>query len=236
MNTMLARHVLSVSVVLASLIGITSIGGCSGGDAKPSAWIEDGIPATEKQPDFVTDLAKEFFLDWLTDHGETAIVNDKHGVGIEGSATRLLAFHYGTDDSGNGFGVETEFRITLPDGREIVEFVAGNGETKDAAVKMTFLNFTMSTFHVIYSCFMNKEDPHMTHERMMVGGKEWILTTGGMFAPGGDDLPDFSNVSKACLDELSDLTLSPSSTVECRWGWFLRGGGAGVFTTFRFNG
>ena len=28
---------------------------------------------------------------------------------------------------------------------------------------------------------------------------------------------------------------SPSSTVQCRRGWFLRGEWAWVFTTFRFN-
>jgi len=212
-NTLLARRLLSVSFVLTSFIGLTSIVGCGGGDTKPGVWIEDGTPAAEKQPDFVTDLARDFFRDWLTNHGETEIVADKRGVGIEGNGTRLLAFHYGTEESGNGFSVETEFRITLPDGREIVEFVAGSGDTQEAAVQMTFLNFTMSTFHVVYSCFMNMDDPHMTHERITAGGKEWILTTGGMFALGGDDLPDFSSVSKACRDQLSDLTLSD----EAHW-------------------
>jgi len=202
---MFGRRAFSALLVLASLLG--ACGGC-GADAKPEAWIEDGTPAAEKQPDFVTDWAKEFFVKWLADHGEEAIVTDEQGVGIEGNATRLAAFHYGTNDIGNGCTVETEFRITLPDGREIVEFVGGNGETQDTAVNMTFVNFTLSTFHVVYSCFMNTNDPHMTHEPMTAGGKAWTLTTGGMIALGSDEVPDLSDVGKACLDELADLKLS----------------------------
>ena len=88
MNAMFARRVLSVSFVLTSFIGVTSIGGCSGGDAKPGAWIEDGTPAAEKQADFVTDLAKEFFVDWLTGHGE------KHKPELEDIKPDLFAKNF----------------------------------------------------------------------------------------------------------------------------------------------
>ncbi len=205
----LRGHVLIVGCLLA-------IGACNrGGDATqgPSAWIEDGTPAVEKSPDKVTKQAREFFAQWLRDHGESEIVNDDAGVGIKSSPTRLWAFLYGTDASDGRFSVETEFRIVLPGGREIVEFVAGHGDTEEAAIGMTFANFTLSTFHVVYCCFMNPDDPHMTHGQVQIGGTPRILTTGGMVAMGGEGLPDFAEVSQQVRDEICKLDL----TDEVHW-------------------
>ncbi|MCA9170782.1 MAG: hypothetical protein KDB23_24055 [Planctomycetales bacterium] len=201
----------TTSVRLSLVACIVGAGGCgrSGDTAQgPTAWIEDGTVAIEKTPDAVTVQAREFFVDWLRNHGESDIVNDDTGVGIKSSPTRLWAFLYGSTESEGGFSVETEFRIVLPDGREIVEFVAGNGDTEEGAIGMSFLNFTISTFHVIYSSFMNLDDPHMTHDRVQISGADCMVTSGGMFALGGEGLPEFSEVSQQILDAVCRLDLT----------------------------
>lgn len=188
----------------ALVVALCSIAvGCQNRDESSSAFIEDGTPAIGKPPDRVTEQARDYFAGWLATHGETRVVNDATGVGVVGNSTRLWAFLYGIKGNETGFSAEVEFRVVLPDGREIVEFVAGNGATEDAAIGTAFANFTLSTFHVVYSCFINQADPHMTHERVTIGGTERILTTGGMFAMGSETLPDFAAVSDQLQDELA---------------------------------
>lgn len=189
---------------------VLGIGGCGRGNntkQSPVAWIEDGTPAVDKTPDHVTQQARDFFAEWLGNHGESEVVNDGTGVGIKSAPTRLWAFLYGSEQSDGGFTVETEFRIVLADGREIVEFVAGNGDTEKSAIGMSFVNFTLSTFHVVYSAFMNSADPHMTHDRVQIGGASCVLTSGGMFALGGEEIPEFSEVSQQIRDEICKLEL-----------------------------
>ncbi|MEM7313846.1 MAG: DUF6348 family protein [Planctomycetota bacterium] len=151
------------------------------------AFIEDGLRSIEKAPDEVTEQARKYFSDWLKDHGEENVINDDGGVGVAETETRLWAFLYG--DS------EIEFRIVLPDDREIVEFVAGMGEDREKATAGAMVNFCLSTLHVAYSCFMNEDDPHMDHEEIMIAGKPFTLTSGGIVAFGGEELPKFDGVS-----------------------------------------
>jgi hypothetical protein len=202
----------SVPCFLALLILVST--GCSKSPTlETTAFIEDGISAANKKEDDVSKAAREFFSEWLANHGETNIVNDATGVGIANSPTRLWAFRYGNKESST---TELEFRIVLPDGREIVEFVAGMGSTENGKDQsaMAMMNFCMSTFHVVYSCFMNHDDPHMSHEEVTIGSQEFLLTSGGMIAFGSDlELPNFSEVSKRIKDSLlaSGLVLSPQA-------------------------
>lgn len=172
------------------------------------AFLEDGIRATDKKPDQVTKAARKFFSEWLRDHGEENVVNDRSGVGVAENKTRLWAFHYGDEES-----TEVEFRIVLPDGREIEEFLSGLGVEDENPTQATFLNFCMSTFHVVYSCFMNTDDEHMEHEDITIGDQDFLLTSGGIFALGSDDLPQFDGMVDLVHEELkySDLELTPQA-------------------------
>src|SRR5215472_5304453 len=89
----------------------------------------------------------EFFVKWLQDHGETNIVVDSSGVGLAGNKTRLHASQYGLKKDATGSSVEIEFRIKLPEGGPIVEYVAGMGETTDKATAEAMINFVMTTAH-----------------------------------------------------------------------------------------
>jgi hypothetical protein len=130
--------------------------------------------------------ANEFFVSWLKSHGESNIVMDAQGVGIAGNATRLHSSLYGSEKHQNGtVTAETEFRIRLSDGREIVEYVAGNGDSVTAAEKDSNLNFLLTTFHVVYRSFMNPADPHQTEETVTINGKPRLLVMGDSMTRSG---------------------------------------------------
>lgn len=128
-----------------------------------------------------------FFVDWLEAHGETDVVVDKQGVGIADNPTRLKASLYGSDrgDDG-GYLVETEFRIRLPSGGEIVEYVAGGGETEEQAVHDCLANFTLTTFHVVYKGFINPSDPHQTVEQVDIAGQTREMILGDIYMRGSE--------------------------------------------------
>jgi hypothetical protein len=126
-----------------------------------------------------------FFVDWLKAHGETNVVVGAQGVGLAGNATRLKAALYGSKKSDKGgYTVETEFRVRLPSGVEIVEYVAGMGGSEEEAVNDSLLNFTLTTFHVLYKGFLNDADPHQKVETVAIGGQPRQLILGDIYLRG----------------------------------------------------
>lgn len=124
----------------------------------------------------------EFFSQWLKDHGHDDVVSDEQGVGLASNATRLSASIYSVKPSNDSrFVVETEFRIQLPTGRVIVEFIAGIGDTRENAIRDSLMNFVLTTFHVVYKGFINSEDPHLTSTKMMIAGNEREVLLGDIF-------------------------------------------------------
>jgi hypothetical protein len=159
-----------------------------------------------------TPASREFFVEWLKSHGETNIVVDSKGVGIAGSPTRLRSSLYGSEKQRNGsISAETEFRVHLPGGREIVEFVAGSGDTLEAAEKDGKLNFLLTTFHVVYRSFMNPADPHQTEETVTINGKPRVLVLGDSMTRSGatNSSPDMFPLRSRFREMLSPLLLSP---------------------------
>ena len=75
--------------------------------------------------------SNEFFVTWLRGHGESNVVVDAQGVGIAGNPTRLRSSLYGSKKFTNSFTAELEFRVRIPDGREIVENVIDHRLTGD---------------------------------------------------------------------------------------------------------
>src|SRR5581483_11038702 len=93
----------------------------------PLVWFGCSRPVKDIKSD-------EFFTKWLQAHGESNIVADASGVGLAGNPTRLRWSLYGSEQHTNGnFNTELEFRVRLPDQREIVEFVAGTGSSQQKA-------------------------------------------------------------------------------------------------------
>lgn len=182
----------SPSIALCLLFACTGCNGTVSTDEQATGvYIEGGVRAADMQPDEVTAKAREFFSNWLKEHGETDVVNDETGVGLERSQARLWAFGYGDP----GESTEIEFRIVLPDGREIQEFLSGFTTGDEDGTNMVFANFCMSTFHTIHASFLNPKDEHLEHLDVTIGGKDFYYTSTGIFALGGEDLPAFGNAS-----------------------------------------
>jgi hypothetical protein len=163
-------------------------------------------------PDAQKSKSNEFFIGWLQSHGETNIVEDRKGVGISTSPTRLRSSLYGSEKQQDGtVTVETEFRIRLPDGREIVEYVAGTGDSLEAAEKDSKLNFLLTTFHVVYGGFMNPADPHQTQETVTIDGRRRVLVMGDSMTRSGttNGAPDMSELRSRFRGMLSSFPLSP---------------------------
>jgi uncharacterized protein DUF6348 len=127
-----------------------------------------------------------FFRDWLTKHGEKEVVVDGDGVGIAASPTRLKTSVYETNKHDSGYSVEMEFKISLPGGGEIVDYVAGMGETEEQATADAMANFTLSTFHVVYKAFMNSADPHQRVREVTIAGQRREMISGDLFLRGSE--------------------------------------------------
>jgi len=127
----------------------------------------------------------EFFVHWLQEHGETNIVVDANGVGLQGNPTRLSSSLYGYEQHTNGeFTAELEFDVRMPDGRKIVEFVAGSGKSLEIAENDAKVNFIVSTFHVVYRSFLNPNDAHQTEEKITINGQPRLLVLGDTMTRG----------------------------------------------------
>jgi hypothetical protein len=123
--------------------------------------------------------SNEFFVNWLQGHGTSNVVVDANGVGITGNPTRLRSSLYGSEQHTNGsFTAEMEFRVLMPDRREIIEYVAGRGDTLKQAEDDAKLNFILSTFHVVYRSFLNPSDPHQLEQKITINGQPRVLVLG----------------------------------------------------------
>ena len=129
---------------------------------------------------------KEFFADWFRSHGHPEIVMDARGVGVPENATRLHASTYQTKEHQDGGHLaELEFRARLESGREIIEFVAGLGETEEVAVVDSMANFVLTTFHPVHKVFINTDDPHITAQQIRINGQDRQLIAGDIYLRGG---------------------------------------------------
>jgi len=157
-----------------------------------------------------TPKSDEFFVTWLKRHGESNIVVDAQGVGITGNPTRLRSSLYGSNKHTNSFTAELEFRIRLPDRREIVEYVAGSGDSLENAENDAKLNFIVSTFHVVYRSFLNPNDSHQTEERIAINRQSRVLVLGDTMARSEttNSSPDMFPLREHFREILAPLPLS----------------------------
>ena len=158
--------------------------------------------------------ANEFFVTWLLSHGETNIVEDANGVGLAGNPTRLRSSRYDSTKRPDGkVTAEIEFRVRLPDGREIIEYVAGIGDSLEKAENDARLNFVLTTFHVVYRSFLNPADPHQTEKTVTINGQPRVLVMGDTITRrvGTNKIPGLSELQPRFQELLSSLPLSPQT-------------------------
>jgi len=162
------------------IIAVALASGCGKESAATGASAAKAQTRAARRPDM-----DDFFVKWLEGHGHTDVVVDADGVGVGDNATRLQASLYGSKrHEKGGFVVEVEFTIRLQSRREITEFVAGTGETEKEAINDALLNFTLTTFHVVYKGFINAADPHMTMTNVAMNGVNREVIAGDIFMRG----------------------------------------------------
>jgi hypothetical protein len=153
-----------------------------------------------------------FFSEWLKAHGHEDVVIDDGGVGIAGNETRLYASLYGSNKHDDGsYVVEVEFTIRLPARGQITEFVAGMGDTEASAINDALVNFTLTTFHVVYKGFINAEDPHMKATKVTINGADREVIAGDIMLRGGpqETKLDLEPLRAEILEALNQSSLSP---------------------------
>jgi hypothetical protein len=163
------------------VIALALTAGCRR-EAPPSEATDTNAPAA------LDPRMEEFLVKWLEAHGHKDVVVDAGGVGVGDNATRLQASLYGSTHHDNrGFVVEVEFTVRLlPSQRKITDFVAGIGDTEEQAIKDALLNFTLTTFHVVYKGFINADDPHMTIDSVVINGVSRDVIAGDIYMRGAD--------------------------------------------------
>jgi hypothetical protein len=155
----------------------------------------------------------EVFTEWLKEHGQTNIVVDAGGVGIAGNKTRFHASLYGTEQGKTGYSAEVEFKITLPEGGPIIEYVAGLGETKEKAMDQAMANFILTTAHVVYKAFMNPDDSHQRVKSVVINNKPRDLFAGNMIQFGGSKAGsiDLESMSTQTQDLVAAAPMGPGT-------------------------
>jgi hypothetical protein len=130
------------------------------------------------------------FHDWLRSHGEENIVIKGDKVTLGNNPASFSARTYEVEQKPNGCLVEVEFLTTLPDGRVIQDFVTGMGKDIKAAQGDVFVNFVLTTMHILYAAFFNEEDPHVMPRLESIHGKTRKLYVGDMMVRGESPHPN----------------------------------------------
>jgi len=185
------------------VVGITAVGCGRIAHQTAASPPPSELPRSSAAETAIADLFKA--------HGEKGVVTGPDGVGIEGNATRIRAAIYGSKPQGSGFVVETEFRIHLPSGDEIVEYVAGVGDTEKKAIDDTLVNFALTTFHPIYKCFVNPADKHQPlHAIILRDGQKREVAMGDILLRGGASKPpmDLNSLRPGIQTEIAKLPLA----------------------------
>ena len=197
-----------------ALIVLIAAAGCNkpatnGSKAPHSAAPAISVPTYASPPR--RKEADAYFAKWLESHGHSNVVVDAEGVGIEGNATRLKASLYGSKQHAKGgFIIELEFTVQLPSNHRITEFVAGIGDTEEKAINDAMVNFTLTTFHVLYKGFINADDPHINSTPIEMPGGKRDLIMGDILMRGGqpDQKTDLNFMRAEIQGALKKLTLS----------------------------
>lgn len=84
------------------------------------------------------------------------------------------------------------------------------GKTEDEAENDALINFTLTTFHVVYKSFMNPANPHQAIETVSIRGRVCQMAMGDLLMRGGNsDHPiDLNSMRPQIRDAITALPLS----------------------------
>src|SRR5687768_10465769 len=118
-----------------------------------------------------------WLLKILVDHGLPArVVGDWVEVGDGSVRVNGLVEDVGSD----GTVVQLAMRLRLADGRVVVQPVVGMGDGRAGAVAHALESFLLGTLHAWLAAFINADEEHLRPERRTIGGRERLVTQGGV--------------------------------------------------------
>ena len=142
----------------------------------------DGVvvrPAAAEPPMHVDPEVNQFLLELCKGHGLPARL-DGDWVAFDGSAVRMNGgIAPGAGGDKDNVILQVDFRTRLPDGRLVAQPVVGWAEDRAKALASAQASFTLGTFHAVLGAFIDPGEEHVQSQRMVIGGRERIVTFGG---------------------------------------------------------
>jgi hypothetical protein len=154
----------------------------------------------------------EHLLELFQAHDIEAVPQDGW-IAFPGSTMRANASIVRETKQHGGMSVQLDVRLEIAPGRTLIESFAGLGETLEKAVADALHNFTANSFHVFLAAFFRPNDPQVTQEEWVIGGRTSRVTIGNMGIRGklpahSEHLPGFF---KRLEDKLKASPLRPGT-------------------------
>jgi hypothetical protein len=128
------------------------------------SWIRSLLGKPESL-DFPTRLIRDLY----EGHGSPVSVRDGAIYPTNGGPC-LRARISNERELEKGGALRLDVLVELPDGRTIIECMAGWGGDRQVAIGQAFTTFTMGVFHVLLKAFHEPNDPHMEFETWEIDG------------------------------------------------------------------
>jgi hypothetical protein len=121
----------------------------------------------------------EFLLELFRAHGVEAVAQEEW-VTFRDRKWKAAASIVRALEQQAGTSVQLDVRLEIAPGRTIIESFAGVGETREKAVADALHNFTVNSLHVLLAAFFHSDDPQVSQEQWVVGGRTSRVTIGNV--------------------------------------------------------
>jgi hypothetical protein len=119
----------------------------------------------------------EALLEFFRAHGVESVPQDEW-IAFPGRDMRANASIAGEMEQQSAITVQLDVELEIAPGRTISESFAGLGETREEAVADALQSFTANSFHVLLAAFFGSDDPHVSQEEWVIGGRTGRVTIG----------------------------------------------------------
>ncbi len=110
---------------------------------------------------------------------------------------------------GESGALRLDVLVDLPDGRTIVECMAGWGDNRQAAIGQALTTFTMGVFHVLLKAFHEPNDPHMDVETWVMSGTARRVVVGDIVSRSSDGAAVPAEVNRLLIAFLDEIKAAP---------------------------
>src|ERR1700740_2124232 len=105
------------------------------------------------------------FKHWLENHHAANIVADASGITLPDKKLKFSGDVYSAKQNEKSVTIETQLRISLPNGRALEENVVGIGEDQQHAFSESLYNLCTSTLEPLYVEFVDSKDDYVERSK-----------------------------------------------------------------------